>query len=170
MIANPRYGSLGLLAMPFFLCFEFFGPVVEALGPAAAIASFLLGRLSTDFMIAFLAVSLLLGTFLSIAAIALEEFSFRRHMHGRDAGRLLTYAILENFGYHQLVAIWRAVALIDLGRHKKVWGAQQRRGIGKQHHTGEHNAGTPPVPAPTPTTLHNHDRSPNRPQCSPEQP
>lgn len=145
LIGNPRYGTLGLLALPFFFFFEFVGPVVEALGPPAALAWFTLGHLSAEFMIAFFTVSLLLGTLLSIAALALEEFSFRRHTHGREAGRLLAYAILENFGYRQLVALWRALALIDLARHKKAWGTQRRRGIGGPREPGEHNASNAPA-------------------------
>ena len=32
MFANPRYGGIGMVAMPFFLFFEALGPVVEISG------------------------------------------------------------------------------------------------------------------------------------------
>jgi hypothetical protein len=43
--------------------------------------------------------------------------------------RLLGYAILENFGYHQLHDIWRAIGYFDIARGKKGWGEQRRRGF-----------------------------------------
>lgn len=131
LIGNPRYGSLGLVAFPYFLIFEFLGPLIEILGPAITIAAFLLGDLSLAFLLAFLVIAFLLGTALSIAALALEEFSFRRHQSARDVVRMIVYALLENVGYRQLNDLWRTLGLVDLLRRKKGWGAQQRRGIGK---------------------------------------
>jgi hypothetical protein len=37
--------------------------------------------------------------------------------------------VLENFGYRQLVALWRVLALLDLFR-KRTWGQMRRRGLG----------------------------------------
>ena len=132
LIGNPRYGTLGLLALPYFLLFEFLGPVVAFFGPIVTIAAFALGDLSVVFLVAFLLVAFLLGIVLSIAALTLEEFSFRRHQSARDIVRLLVYAIIENVGYRQLNDFWRALALVDLLRRKQGWGAQRRLGIGSQ--------------------------------------
>src|SRR5581483_4006486 len=33
-VGNPRYGAFGLVALPYFVLFEFFGPVIETLGAA----------------------------------------------------------------------------------------------------------------------------------------
>ena len=123
LIGNPRYGTLGLLALPYFLLFEFLGPVVAFFGPIVTIAAFALGDLSVAF---------LLGIVLSIAALTLEELSFRRHQSARDIVRLLVYAIIENVGYRQLNDFWRALALVDLLRRKQGWGAQRRLGIGNR--------------------------------------
>jgi hypothetical protein len=68
---------------------------------------------------------------LHVAALALEEFSFRRHESARDVARLLAYALIENVGYRQLNDLWRTMALVDLLRRKQGWGLQQRRGIGR---------------------------------------
>lgn len=147
MIGNPRYGAIGVVALPFFVAFELLGPVVEALGPFVAFAAFALGRLSLPFLIAFLTLSVLLAILLSVAALALEEFSFRRHARGRDIARLLAYAVLENLGYRQLVAFWRTLALADLVRRKKAWGAQRRRGIGEALPAGAREGGREGPPA-----------------------
>lgn len=131
VLANPRYGALGLLAFPYFVAFELLGPLVEILGPAATIAFWATGRLSTLFLVAFLVVAVLLGILLSIAALALEEFSFRRHPRTSEVARLVVYAALENVGYRQLNDLWRVIAFIDLARRRHAWGAQRRRGIGR---------------------------------------
>lgn len=130
-IGRPRYGALGRVALPYFLFFEFLGPVIELVGTPLTIIAFVLGDLSVLFLAAFLTVAFLLGLVLTTAALALEEFNFQRHSSSRDVLRMLAYAVLENFGYRQLNDIWRAIALVDLIRGKQGWGAQVRRGIGR---------------------------------------
>ncbi len=131
VVGNPRYGAFGLLALPYFLVFEFVGPAIEVLGPIFTVVAFLLGDLSVLFLLAFLVVAVLLGIVLTIAALALEEFNFGRHRNPRDVTRMLVYAVLENVGYRQLNDLWRMLGLVDLARRKQGWGAQVRRGIGK---------------------------------------
>jgi cellulose synthase/poly-beta-1,6-N-acetylglucosamine synthase-like glycosyltransferase len=130
-IGNPRYGSFGTLALPYFLLFEFLGPVIEILGPPTTIVAYALGDLSLLFLFAFLFVAFLIGIALTIAALALEELNFRRHEHGWDVVRLVCYAVLENIGYRQLNEAWRIIAFVDLLRRKRSWGAQKRQGIGR---------------------------------------
>jgi cellulose synthase/poly-beta-1,6-N-acetylglucosamine synthase-like glycosyltransferase len=130
VLGRPRYGVLGLVAFPYFLFFELLGPLLGVIGFPAVAASLYFGTLSLAFVGGFLAVSVLFGTLLSVAALALEEYSFRRHRRHRDAARLLLFALLENFGYRQLVDLWRLMAFVDLARRKRSWGAQRRRGLG----------------------------------------
>jgi cellulose synthase/poly-beta-1,6-N-acetylglucosamine synthase-like glycosyltransferase len=122
MIGNPRYGALGVLALPFLLFFEFFGAGVELAGIVATLAAYALGWLSLPFVLLFLALSLLLAIVLSVAASALEQFGALNFSRGRDVARLLAYAVVESFGYRQLV-------FADLARRKKGWGLQQRQGF-----------------------------------------
>jgi cellulose synthase/poly-beta-1,6-N-acetylglucosamine synthase-like glycosyltransferase len=130
VFGRPRYGLFGLFAFPYFVVFELHGPLVEVLGPPLVIAAAATGHLSLAFLVAFLVVSVLLGILLSVAALALEEFSFRRHPRKRDALRLLGFAVVENFGFRQLVDLWRILAFVDLARGNRAWGEQRRRGIG----------------------------------------
>lgn len=131
LLGNPRYGLLGLAAFPYFVIFELLGPVIEILGPVATVYWWAEGRLSTLFLVVFLIVAFLLGILLSIAALALEEFSFRRHPRTREVFRLVGYSVLENVGYRQLNDLWRTMAFGDLARRTTTWGAQRRRGIGQ---------------------------------------
>jgi hypothetical protein len=130
MIANPRYGRVGLLAMPYFAVFEFLSPVLALGGLLVTTVCWIAGVLSTVYFVAFLIVSIGLGMLLSAAALAIEELTFRRYPRRRDLARLLIAAVAENLGYQQLHAFWRAIGYVDIARGKTAWGAQQRRGFG----------------------------------------
>ena len=129
LFANPRYGALGLVAFPYFLVFELFGPVVQLLGYPIVVFAFSTHAVSGSFLVAFLAMALLLSVLLSVSALALEEFNYRRHARAREASRLLLFAVLENFGYRQLNDFWRLQAFVDLARRKRQWGEMKRRGL-----------------------------------------
>jgi cellulose synthase/poly-beta-1,6-N-acetylglucosamine synthase-like glycosyltransferase len=128
-IFNPRAGAFGLFTLPFFLCFEFLGAVVELLGIPVVIVAWIVGALSVSFFVAFLAVSVLLAVIVSLAALLLEEYAVRRYERGKDMGRLVFYAIAENFGYSQLIAYFRCCGILDLVRGRHEWGEMRRRGL-----------------------------------------
>jgi cellulose synthase/poly-beta-1,6-N-acetylglucosamine synthase-like glycosyltransferase len=130
VLGRPRFGALGLVAFPYFVIFEFLGPLIQLAGLPVTVYAYHTGRLSLTFVVGFLIVSVLLGILLSAAALALEEFSFRRHQRWRDVARLLAFAVFENVGYRQLNDFWRVLAFVDLARRRHAWGAQRRRGIG----------------------------------------
>ena len=129
LMGNPRFGVLGVFAMPYFVLFELLGPIIEIAAYVLLPLSALTGLLSMGYLLAFGIVSLLMGMLLSISALALEEFSFRRHPSHREVARLLLYATLDTFGPRQLNAVWRALGLLDLLRRDRGWGAQRRRGF-----------------------------------------
>jgi cellulose synthase/poly-beta-1,6-N-acetylglucosamine synthase-like glycosyltransferase len=130
VLGRPRFGPFGLAAFPYFLVFELFGPLIQLIGLPVTLYAYFTGRLSLGFVIGFLVVSVFLGILLSVAALALEEFSFRRHERRRDIVRLLVFAVVENVGYRQLNDFWRVLAFVDLALRRQAWGAQRRRGIG----------------------------------------
>jgi cellulose synthase/poly-beta-1,6-N-acetylglucosamine synthase-like glycosyltransferase len=129
LIGRPRYGVLGLVAMPYFLVFEFLSPLFALLGIVVTTLWWLLGGLSVAYFAAFLAVSLGFGLLLTTAALALEEFSYQRYRRRGEVARLLAYAVLEQVGFRQLHDIWRLIGYVDIVRGKTGWGAQRRRGF-----------------------------------------
>jgi cellulose synthase/poly-beta-1,6-N-acetylglucosamine synthase-like glycosyltransferase len=135
MIANPHFGAVGLVTMPYFLLFEFLASVFEVFGLLVVLVAWLLGALSLEFFLAFLAVSVAFSVILSIAAILLEEYAVRRHERGSDIARLVLYGILENFGYRQLTAFWRCRGTVDLVRGRRDWGEMRRRGLERRAET-----------------------------------
>jgi cellulose synthase/poly-beta-1,6-N-acetylglucosamine synthase-like glycosyltransferase len=133
MGANPRYGAVGLLALPATFAFELLGPVVEATGVVALAAGWWLGVLSMRFLLLFVLVALVFGLFLSVTAVVLEEASARRFPRVRQLAGLLLWSVVEQLGYRQLHAAWRTKALVDAARgHRRGhWGDMRRRGLAR---------------------------------------
>jgi hypothetical protein len=118
-----------MFAFPYFFLFEMLGPFIELLGYAAVVLSFALGILNLDFFVLFVTVAILYGIFLSIAAILLEEISFRRYPGWVDLTKLLVFGILENFGYRQLLAFFKVKAFWDIVLRRRTWGRMERAGF-----------------------------------------
>ena len=83
--------------MPYYLFFETLGPVVELAGYVAVVFSYVLGLLSTDFLLLFLLLAIFFGTFLSTAGVFLAELTYRRYPKWSHLLRMVWYALLENF-------------------------------------------------------------------------
>lgn len=129
---NPSYGILGLIAYPFFFFVEFLGPVVEFFGYFMVLLTFVLGIGSEDFFILFFVAAVLMGILTSVLSLLLEEISYRKYKRLRDSMILFLFAIIENFGYRQLVSFWRLQGLIDFLRKREGWGEQKRRTFDKE--------------------------------------
>jgi cellulose synthase/poly-beta-1,6-N-acetylglucosamine synthase-like glycosyltransferase len=132
MLFNPRYGVVGVFALPYFLFFEMLGPAVELTGYVMTIAGLLLGFIDPQLAILFFTVSLLFGVLLSMSAVVLEELTQRRYPAPGDLMRLFAGAVVENVGFRQLLMIWRTQGLIDGLRGKQGWGTMERRGFGSR--------------------------------------
>jgi cellulose synthase/poly-beta-1,6-N-acetylglucosamine synthase-like glycosyltransferase len=130
MIANPRYGPIGLLALPFFLVFELLGPVVEVLGLASVVLAGSMGLLDWGVAAVMIGLALAVGTLLSTTAVAVEEFTYHRYGRGRDLLGLLAAGVVENLGYRQVHAWFRLRGLLAaLTRRRAVWTAMPRTGF-----------------------------------------
>ncbi|MEW6718909.1 MAG: glycosyltransferase [Thermodesulfobacteriota bacterium] len=125
---NPRYGKFGMVVLPYYLTVELLSPVVEILGYAVVLVSFLLGMLSYDFLLLFITLAILYGVFLSTASVYLEEITYRRYPAWGHLFRLLTYGVLENFGYRQINSFWRVQAFFQFLLGMRKWEYVEKRG------------------------------------------
>jgi cellulose synthase/poly-beta-1,6-N-acetylglucosamine synthase-like glycosyltransferase len=129
MLFNPRYGTVGLIAMPYFFVFELLGPVIELVGYVAFVAGVALGVINGPFALAFFLAAVGLGVLLSTAAVFLEELRLERYPRSWDLIKLTLYGVLENFGYRQLNTLWRTMAIVSFLRNNTDWGAMERKGF-----------------------------------------
>ncbi|MDX6442388.1 MAG: hypothetical protein QOE43_2117 [Gaiellaceae bacterium] len=130
MIGNPHYGRIGLVVLPYYLIFELLSPIIEVVGVFVVALSFSFGVLNVHFALLFALVAFGWGILLSVASLALEEFSYHRYRRWRDLAIAIAAAILENIGYRQLHAVWRLRGLADsLSGKEGAWGTMTRTGF-----------------------------------------
>ena len=129
MIANPRYGALGLVVMPYFVVIELFGPVIESLGLLTLIVGLPLGIVNTSFAVLFFLVAYGYGLLLSTATLLLEDFGARRNERVRDRLLMLLWVVAESLGYRQLTVVWRLRGLLSYLRASTEWGSMTARAL-----------------------------------------
>lgn len=121
MLFNYRYGMLGMFSVPFHIFVEAFGCVVECLGYLVIPVGFLLGMTPLWVFLLFILLAMVYGALLSVGGVLLEELTYRRYPSMKNLAQLLVYAVLENFGYRQLIMLYRMQGFIQFVRGKKKW-------------------------------------------------
>jgi len=131
MLLNPKYRSVGLFAMPYFLIFEAAGPIIEASGYVVTALAVAFGMIDVVFAELLFLAAIVFGAMISLSAVLLEEMSFRRYPKVRHLLLLASIGVIENFGYRQLTTWWRLRGVIDFLRKKSGWGVMTRKGFAK---------------------------------------
>ena len=127
LLWHPRGGAPGWLAFPFMIAFEWFAPLIEVGGYLFMGFGLVAGILSPAAFWTFMLLAVSLGALLSMSALLLEELSFHVYKDPRSLLILVAVAILENFGYRQLVALWRLQGLWQWATGTgKGWGQMTR--------------------------------------------
>lgn len=119
-----------------FLCqlmFELFGPALEVVGQVIVIVLAVTQHLEGSTGGLYMGIFIAAGTLNSLLSLALETVACPRYTRTRDTAMLIGYAVIENFGYRQLTALWRLEGMWNAIRRNQVWGAMTRRG----HHVGK---------------------------------
>jgi len=129
MLANPRYGRVGLIGFTNMLLIDVISPIAEVLGYILVPLLWAMGLLSVEYFIVFLALSFSFGVVVSAGAFMLQEIELRRFASTRDLVLLFLAAIAENFGYRQLNNFWRLHGLWQYLRGQRHWGRMSREGF-----------------------------------------
>ncbi|GAA1783806.1 glycosyltransferase [Luedemannella flava] len=133
MLFNPRYGRVGMVALPYYLVFELLAPFVELLAFVLLPVSLMLGIVNLDFAWRLAVAAYGYGMVVSLSALLLEEMSFHRYSRWSDLARGAVGVVLENVGYRQVLAYYQAQGAWWAWRGKKAtWGTQQRAGFGSE--------------------------------------
>ena len=128
LCCHLKGGTVGWLAFPFIVLFEWVGPAIEVFGYCILIAGLFLGFVSLHAWFLLLLVAVGLGVMLSVSALLLEEISFHVYPNQLDVWKLLLAAIAENFGYRQLNSVWKLIGLYRWIRGGEArWGDMIRK-------------------------------------------
>jgi len=131
MMLNPKYGTVGMLSMPYFFLVEMIGPVIETFGYLLFIIAIIMGSVSKFFIFVFL-MAYLFGILFSLSGILFEEFSYKRYSGFKEISKLILYSFLEQIGYRQLTVWWRVKSFFNLEKGSKDWGTIKRNAFSKE--------------------------------------
>jgi cellulose synthase/poly-beta-1,6-N-acetylglucosamine synthase-like glycosyltransferase len=131
MIFNPKYGTVGLLSVPYFLLVEMLGPVIEMIGYVMLMISFITATLSKFFLFVFL-MAFLYGILFSLSAILFEQFSYKRYNNVKEVTKLVIYSFFEQFIYRQITVWWRVSSFLNFKKGSKQWGTIKRSSFNKE--------------------------------------
>ncbi|GAT71101.1 putative glycosyltransferase [Planomonospora sphaerica] len=133
MFGNPRYGRIGLLALPYYVIFELCAPLVSLSGLVLVPLGVLVGAVDIPFAVVVMLASYGYSLLVAFVALAVEEYAFHRYTRWRDLGAAALAALAENFGYRQFNAWWGVQGIFAaLRRTQQVWGVMTREGFSAQ--------------------------------------
>lgn len=128
MMFNPRYGSAGVLSMPYYFVVEFLSPIVEAIGLITTIIGLIVGFVDPQALWLILA-AYGFGAAMTILTLWFDDRVNHAYPSTRSRAKLAFYGIFEQFFYRPLTIYWRlwGVRLFMQGRTE--WGQQVRKGF-----------------------------------------
>jgi len=118
-----------LISYPYWLFFEWFAPIFEAIGYLYVLILIITGNLNWDFYLLLFVFTYTFAVALSTYAILYEEISYHRYNKFSDILKILLTAILEPFVYHPLTVIWSIKGNISFLKGNKSWGKMERKGF-----------------------------------------
>ena len=125
---STRNGLLGWVVLPQFVL-VLLAPVVSLVGYGLLPVGVFFHWLSVGAVLIFIGLALLLDNTFAMAAVMLEEITFRRYVSLRDLMILFSYAFTQHFGYQQMISWWRVEGLYEYFRGRHDWGEQKRAGL-----------------------------------------
>ena len=128
MLFNPKYGSAGMIAFPYFVIFEFIGPFYEFAGYPLMIIGFATGALHAGIFLVMFSAILLFGLLISMISLILSEKDivyFRR----RELAVLIFCSVVESFGFRQIMGWVRVFSFVGMLFKTKGWQKFERKGF-----------------------------------------
>ncbi len=129
MVGNPRYGVVGIYALPFYVLAEFVGPLLEGLGFVLVPLAYAAGVVDLWFLLAFFLVTSGFGTLLSWYGVLGEALTDGGYTDAADIRRLLVDGVLENVGYRQWKTLVAWYAFVEYLLGGRSWGEMERTGL-----------------------------------------
>lgn len=136
MFFNFSYGRIGLMAVPYFVIFELFGPLIEFQGYIMVILAAVLGIMNIEVALLLFATSILYGMVISICSLIITVED-TQYFSTKEILILMIYAVLENFIVRQTFSFWRITGFFNSLRTSRGWGAIPRKGFNTTSNTAQ---------------------------------
>jgi poly-beta-1,6-N-acetyl-D-glucosamine synthase len=125
MLFNPRYGTVGLLGVPFFLVSEVIAPVFEVLALLGIVGGFAVGAFPLGASLLMLAAITFANAIFATAAVLLEDRTSRAYGL-RDLLRLIVLSPLDLLVYRPLIVFARLEGTLRFLRRDTGWHKFER--------------------------------------------
>ena len=129
MFLNPKYKALGCFSFPYYWVYELLAPLTETIGLIFIVLSYFLELINLRFMIIYLATYMMFCTVFTIATFFNRTYTKNYNISLKDFIKVLFYAFIENFGFRQLVNIYRLEAFFTYRKNKLKWGKINRKEV-----------------------------------------
>lgn len=128
MFMNPRYGFIGTISFPYWLFFEWFGPLVEFSGLIYFAAMAFSGLIDIRIFLLVLLFVFSFSLAFSIFALFYESYIFSKYKGYKFIIQAFFVAIAEMVVYHPLNVIFSLSGNYDyfVRKNKKGWGIMTR--------------------------------------------
>ncbi|MBV9987646.1 MAG: glycosyltransferase family 2 protein [Chitinophagaceae bacterium] len=131
LLFNPRYGSLGMVVLPYNFIFELCAPIIEFLGIVCYLYLIFSGLINWPYAIILLLFVYFFSIFITLLSIVWDQLVIRRYRL-REVIRLCFWAFLEPLLYHPLVMIFALAGYVrQFFKIHTHWGHMERRGFGE---------------------------------------
>jgi cellulose synthase/poly-beta-1,6-N-acetylglucosamine synthase-like glycosyltransferase len=144
LILRPRFGTLGMVTLPYFWLFEQWGAPIALLAFVFTVLTGALGLIPWPIIGLAIAVSYFLAVATSLLAVAIELSATPDYRRGRSVLGLVTTAFIEPIVFYFPHAVWRSIGLMRaiLSRPSE-WGAQTRSGFVQRDETASARGSAP---------------------------
>jgi len=130
MFMNFKYGTTGLISIPYFFIFELYGPFFELFGYIFLFLSILLGMVNGTVALFMFTAIVMYGILISVSSLLLSERDVL-YFKKKEVFIIIFMAFIENFGYRQILSIQRSVSYVSfLIQKNKGWQKLERKGFG----------------------------------------
>ena len=127
MLANPRYGAVGLLSYIYFLFYELLSPFIELFGILTMVLSVMMDMLNVKFMLVFLACYALYGILLTLTAYFSRIYTIDQRLSFRELILAITACFFETTFLRFYLAFVRVTAFVGYKKNKLNWGKLERK-------------------------------------------
>lgn len=127
MLANPRYGAVGLLSYLYFLLYELLSPFIELLGVLTMVLSVMMDMLNVKFMLVFLAYYALYGILLTLTAYFSRIYTIDQRFSFRELILAITACFFETTFLRFYLEFVRVTAFVGYKKNKLNWDKLERK-------------------------------------------
>lgn len=130
MFLNPKYKALGSLSYLYYLIYELLAPITETVGLIFVVLSYFLGMSNIRFMLIYLIIYVMFCTIYTITTFFNRTYTTTDDISFKDFVKVVIYSFLENFGYRQLINLYRLESFITYTKNKSNWDKIERTKMG----------------------------------------